>query len=247
MNPYLERDVAWHDFHERFLIFGAGIIGAQVRPDFVVKIDEHIYVREIDDESRRLIGRADLAVTPTRTVVGESAGTALKEAPARVRLPEVDIARESYLEIRDRQSQELVTVLELLSPSNKRLGPDREQYLGKRGQILASGVHLVEIDLLRGGEPMPSQDRPACLYSILISRAEQRPDAGFWPVALRERLPAIGIPLRPPDRTATLDLQELLHRVYDEAGYEFYAYNADPVPPLNPDDLAWARQLIAPR
>ena len=40
----------------------------------------------------------------------------LLEVPARVRLPAVDHERLSYLEIRDRQDRELVTVVELLSP-----------------------------------------------------------------------------------------------------------------------------------
>ncbi|MBV8606941.1 MAG: DUF4058 family protein, partial [Singulisphaera sp.] len=120
MNPYLERDVAWHDFHERFVILGAGIIGAQVRPHYIVKIDEHVYIHELGDESRRLEGRADQGLTPTRMSTAPTPGVGLIEAPARIRLPEVDVAREAYLEIRDRDAQELVTVLELLSPSNKR-------------------------------------------------------------------------------------------------------------------------------
>jgi hypothetical protein len=46
MNPYLERDVAWHDFHERFVILGAGILGAAVRPHYVVKVDEHVDIHD---------------------------------------------------------------------------------------------------------------------------------------------------------------------------------------------------------
>jgi hypothetical protein len=244
MNPYLERDVSWHDFHERFVILGAGIIGAQVRPHFIVKIDEHVYIHEPGDASRRLLGRADLGLAPTRWPTAPAPGVGLLEAPARIRLPEVDVAREAYVEIRDRHSQELVAVLELLSPSNKRAGPDREQYLAKRGRILASPAHLVEIDLLRGGEPMPPQERPDCIYSVLVSRAEERPLAGFWPIGLRERLPAIPIPLRPPHAEATLDLQELLHRVHDEAGYEYYIYEGEPQPPLASEDAAWARPFL---
>jgi hypothetical protein len=244
MNPYLEREVAWHDFHERFVILGAGMIGAQVRPHFIVKIDEHIYVHELGDESRRLAGRADLALAPTRRPSAPAAGAGLLEAPARILLPEVDLVREAYLEIRDRHSQELVTVLELLSPPNKRAGPDRDQYLAKRSQILAGTAHLIEIDLLRGGEPMPSRQRPACCYSVMVSRVEDRPEASFWPIGLRDALPAVPVPLRPPHRDVALDLRALLDRVYDEAGYEYYVYGGDPSPPLAPEDASWARQLV---
>lgn len=91
---------------------------------------------------------------------------------------------------------------------------------------------------------MPLRNRPTCDYGVLVSRAEQRPRAGFWPVLLRDRLLVIPVPLREPDPDAQLDLQEMLHRLYDAAGYEDYIYDGLPEPPLNPDDDAWARQLV---
>src|SRR3954447_22512757 len=243
MNPYLEQDDAWHDFHEKFLPAIAERLVAQVRPNYIVKIDEHIYVHEMPVEPRRFLGRADVAVgrTPTPGAVRAKAG--VLEAPARVRLPAQDVERLAFLEIRDRHSRELIAVVELLSPSNKRPGPDREQYLAKREQLLGSRAHLVEVDLLRGGRPMPMDDRPECDYSVLVSRAEDRPLAGFWPIRLRDPLPAISIPLRLPDEEARLDLQEALHRVYDASGYEDYIYAGAPEPPLAPDDAEWARQV----
>jgi hypothetical protein len=188
MNPYLEQDDAWHDFHERFIPFVATLLGGQLRPRYIVKIDEHIYVHELADESRRWVGRADVSLGrgSPESAHEPAAGTAagLLEAPARVRLPAVDRERLSYVEIRDRRDRELVTVVELLSPSNKYVGPDREQYLAKRWEIINGPAHLVEIDLLRGGPPLPAVGRPTCSYSVLVSRVERRPDAEFWPISL---------------------------------------------------------------
>ncbi len=212
MNPYLEQDDVWHDFHERFLPAAAEVIGAQVQPNYIVKIDEHVYVHELPAGSRRLSG--------------------------------VDVESESFIEIRDRRSRERVCVIELLSPANKRPGPDREQYLAKRGMLLNSPAHLVEIDLLRSGEPMPSEGRPVCAYSVAVSRVEERPDAGFWPIGLRDRLPEIPIPLRTPHPDARLDLQALLNRIYDAAGYAYYIHEGSPAPPLSPEEAAWARPLF---
>ncbi len=158
----------------------------------------------------------------------------------------VDVERLSFVEIRDRRDRQLVTVLELLSPSNKRQGPDREQYLAKRRQLLASDVHLIEIDLLRGGPRMPVEGLPDCDYCIVVSRVENRPEVGIWPIRLRARLPVIPIPLRAPDADARLDLQEALNHLYDAAGYEDYIYTGAPQPPLHPDDAAWARQFLPP-
>ncbi len=246
MNPYLEQDDAWHDFHERFLPMVADRLVEQVRPNYIVKIDEHVYIHEMPDEPRRFLGRADLAVGRS-DAAGEprpGAGVGLVEAPVRVLLPAMDTERVAYVEVRDRRSRELVTLVELLSPSHKRPGADREQYLAKRAALLASPVHLVEIDLLRGGRPLPLADRPESAYAVMVSRSEHRPGADLWPIGLRDRLPTVPVPLRAPDAEARVDLQEILHRLYDAAGYEDYIYGGQPDPPLGLDDRAWADRLV---
>ena len=248
MDPYLEQDDAWHDFHERFIPLVATLLGGQLRPRYIVKIDEHIYVHELAARSRRLVGRADISLgrgaRPAARGPAPGAAAGLLEAPVTVRLPGVDRERLSYVEIRDRKNRELVTVVELLSPANKGPGPDREQYVAKRMEILNGPVHLVEIDLLRGGSPMPAEGRPRCSYSVLVSRAERRLDAGFWPISLRERLPEIPVPVRPPDLDARLDLQAVLDRIYDDAGYGDYIYEGTPRPRLGKKDADWARQFL---
>ena len=103
------------------------------------------------------------------------------------------------MEIRDRQSRQLVTAVELLSPTNKRPGPDREQYLRKRRQYVQARVHLVEIDLLRNGPRLPLEDLPECDYYVLVGRSGEYPRVAVWPLRLRDSLPTIPIPLHPPD------------------------------------------------
>ncbi len=250
MDPYLEQEDARNDFHGRFIPLVATLLGGQLRPRYLVKIDEHVYVHERTAGSRRLAGRADISVgcgsrkAVRRPAVAAAAG--LLEAPVTVRLPAVDRERLSFVEIRDRRNRELVAVVELLSPANKRPGPDREQYLARRMRILNGPVHLVEIDLLRGGLPMPAEGRPRCSYSVLVSRAERRLDAGYWPISLRERLPEIPVPIRDPDPDARLDLQAVLDRIYDDAGYADYIYEGRPRPPLGRKDADWARPFLPP-
>lgn len=203
INPYLEQEDAWNDFHERFIPAAAEEIGRQVEPAYIVKIEQNVYVHEI-------------------------------------------VERQSFLEIRDRAGRKLVTAVEL-SPSNKRSGSDRQQYLHKRKQYAESGVHLVEIDLLRGGPRMPLVPLPPCEYYVVVCRAEKRPNEGIWPVRLHEPLPTIPIPLHAGDADATLDLQALLHRVYDAAGYRHYIYDSPPDPPLPKEDAAWAEAIVQTR
>jgi hypothetical protein len=245
MNPYIEEDAYWHDFQLEFLPAIRERLVSQVRPKYIVMLDEHVYVREVPREPRRFVGRADASLAAPRVPrTKEPVGVGLLEAPAQVQLPAQDMHRVPFLEIRDRHGRELITVLEFLSPSNKRGGPDREQYLAKREQLLKSEAHFVEIDLLRGGRPMPLRKRPRCDYSVLVSRSTERPWAGFWPIRLRERLPVVPIPLRPADQNAQIDLQEILNRIYDATGYDDFIYAGRPEPELSTRDTAWACQLL---
>jgi hypothetical protein len=160
-------------------------------------------------------------------------------------LPEFDTEALSYLEIRDRENNELITVVELLSPTNKYAGPDREQYLAKARRLQQSWVHFVEIDLLRGGPRMPWLDMPECDYCAVVSRFETRPRAGIWPLHLRDRLPVLPIPLRHGDADAQVDLQQALHHVYDAAGYAYHIYSGPPEPALSPANATWAAPIVA--
>jgi hypothetical protein len=242
MNPYLEQEAVWHDFHESFLPVARELLSAEVRPHYIVKIDEHVYIHELSDEPRRFIGRGD--VTLAQRDEHTAAVSATLQAPSRVRLPAVDTEQLSYLEIRDRRDMRIVTVIELLSPSNKQPGPDREQYVAKRAQLLRSAVHFVELDLLRGGPRMPLEDLPPCDYYALVSRVDERPQAGVWPIPLRDPLPVIPIPLVAPHQDARLDLKHVLDRVYDAAGYEDYIYDGEPRPPLSTEHAEWARRFL---
>jgi hypothetical protein len=62
---------------------------------------------------------------------------------------------------------------------------------------------------------------------------------------LRDPLPTIPIPLRAPYGNVELDIQSVLHGVYDRAGYQDYIYLEKPNPPLSAEDAAWAQSLIA--
>ena len=91
---------------------------------------------------------------------------------------------------------------------------------------------------------MPAEGRPKCAYSVLVSRVERRLDADLWPIALRDRLPEIPVPVRSPDADARLDLQAVLDRIYDDAGYSDYIYEGTPRPKLAGKDAVWARQFV---
>ena len=250
MNPYLEQPAAWKDFHTRFIPLAASIISRQIRPRYFVKIEEHLYIHEPSAQERFALGRPELSVhthagTPS---VLPSSGS-LATAPGRVGLL-TGVTEETvpYLEILDRDNREVVTVVELLSPANKDNGPNREQYLSKMTRLLASKTNVVEIDLLRGGPRMPWDRLPACDYYALVSRADARtahpPWADVWPVGIRQPLPDVPVPLRGGESEASLELQGLIHQIYDDADYGLYIYATPPEPRLRSDDAAWAAGIL---
>ncbi len=202
MNPYLERDTVWSDFHSEYCKAIKKALVPQVQPEFYVKFNEHIYVHD----GMRL--------------------------------------RVLFVEIFDKEDNTLVTLIELLSPANKKKGADRDQFLAKRWQILKSSVDYVEIDLQRGGPRLPMEGMPPCDYYVLVSRAADRPDMGLWPISLRKPLPIVPIPLPAPKKEVRLNLQELLHQAYDEAGYANYIYSGPPTPRLRADDARWAKRFV---
>jgi hypothetical protein len=247
MNPYLEHEDAWHNFHVQFPYAAIAALVPQVRPKYYVKADEQIYIHEMPEDRSGLAGRSDIFVGRSDVATSKPGSAAVATAPSgEVPLPRVDIVRIPFVQIRDRRNRQLVTLIELLSPSNKRGGADRHQYELKRANLLSSQAHFVEIDLLRGWPRMPGLDRIASNYCVLVSRYERRPNADVWAFSVRDPLPRIPIPLLEGDPDAVLDLKALLDRLYDEGGYEEFIYQTEPEPPLSASDLAWARGLIPP-
>lgn len=244
MNPYLEQEDVWHDFHERFIPAAAEALLPQLLPNYIVKIDQHAYIHELPAEERHFIGRPDIAIADQRPASTMNRAASVAAAPVYGQLPvAIDVERQSFLEIRDRLSREIITVIELLSPSNK--GTDREQYLGKRDQFLRSSAHFIELDLLRGGRRLPVDGLPNCDYYALVSRSQERPQVAIWPFRLADPLPPVPVPLRGNDPDAKLDLRQALDRVFDAAGYQFYIYGNSPDPPLSPGDAQWAGQFVS--
>ncbi|MGH7138207.1 MAG: DUF4058 family protein [Pirellulales bacterium] len=242
MNPYLEQDDVWEDFHHNFFTWTQASLNSRLGENYFARIEARLYIRELSGDERRFFGRADVGVSSRGGPQPQTAVVEL-DAPVELVLPAVDIGRESWLEIRDRRDRRVVTVIELLSPTNKRRGPDRDAYLSKRNGILASRTHLVEIDLRRGGERPSLPPLPDCDYYVFISRYEARPRIGFWPIGLRDPLPTISVPLSDPDPPIELDLQQLLHQTYDSADYGKTIYAETPDPPLSKTDAEWARQF----
>jgi hypothetical protein len=223
-----------------------------LRPRYEIDPEERIYIETTADESRGY--RADVAVSVGSPGGGRASSTAdldLEPSVYSLPLPVEMEEREAYLVIRKTGQREVVSVIEVLSPGNKRSGSDgRREYLKRRHDVLRSNSHLVEIDLLLAGQRLPTVRPllPTTDYCAFVCRADQRPQAEVFEWTLRMRLPRIPVPLLPGDDDAIIDLQAALTAVYDRSGYDYSVHYDKPLRlPFRPADEAWLREVMTTR
>jgi hypothetical protein len=247
MDPYLEEPSLWPDFHATMLVAIRAALHATLPPRYAPYLDRYVWLEDAEQQRER--GGAPDTYVADR---GGEGGTAVATlpAPATVVLPAVLREGSRFIRIVDRANRRVVTVIELLSPSNKTPGTDRDAYLNKRRSYFATRTNLVEIDLRRAGQRPPPED-PDDLerdYRILVCRASEFPTASVWRFGVRDPFQPIPVPLDPPDGDVVLDLKRCLDRAYDEAPYATdIDYTQPPVPRLLDEDATWAQELLASR
>jgi len=251
MDPYLERPGLWKQVHTGLIIDIQKYLARLLRPKYQVAVEQRTFVSLAG--ANKLVGEPDVLVVglPAKQPNGHNATTpasatvALAEAPVAyvVDLPMPEEVTERWLEVRDVVTASPVTVIEILSPSNKL--EERQRYEKKPLKILGSMTHLIEIDLLRSGKPMTMHGEiPTSHYRILISRSPDRPQAEVLLFTVRSAIPDVPIPLLPDDGEPALPLNRILHNLYDQAGYDlFINYAEPPLPPFAGEDARWVADL----
>lgn len=245
MNPYLENPELWSEVHHRLITAIADAIESDLNRDYRVAIEKRTYLSEGESV---LVGIPDVSVLSQRSTTSQNQSTTLSALgePVTVTVPMPETVREGYLEIREVVTGYVVTVIEVLSPANKRAGKGRVAYETKRREVLGSPTHLVEIDLLRGGKPMRilSKTQPSD-YRILVSQGNRRPLAQLYSFSIRREIPKFLLPLRSEDTEPLVDLQTLLIGVYERARYDLAIdYSLEPVPLLKEEDKIWVDALL---
>jgi hypothetical protein len=241
MDPYLE-GALWPDVHHS--------LAYAIRRHLVTKLPEQYIARIevavlLDEQPENEIGimYPDVEVL-RKNKVQEPAG--VYTTPATFQLDELKPVevRTSSVHIRDAQNQQLITAIEILSPVNKR-GKGAHQYQLKRQTLKESGVHLLEIDLLRRGHRAVSPAQlPKCDYLISLLRAHAK-NTDLWVLQLRDKLPILPIPLKSPDEDIALPLGQIFNEIYTESRYgRSVDYNTAPPPPqLSEEDLTWVKKI----
>jgi hypothetical protein len=252
MDPYLENRRLWPVFHKAFISALMFELNEFLPPGFVASQDERVYLAPADRE-----------IQPDSIVFAVAANPPDKPLPSHTTLTEEDPPivleatpeeqREPYIEILTTgEEAEVITVIELLSPKNKyQSGKGWQEYHRKQEQVLRSGAHLIEIDLLRGGnhavalERERLSDREPFDYLISLHRAQTGNRFEAWPLTIQQRLPRIRIPLTAEYPDLIFDMQVPFNRTFEGGRFvQRIDYRQEPTPRLSLLHKSWADQLL---
>ncbi|MEL6455801.1 MAG: DUF4058 family protein [Cyanobacteria bacterium J06623_5] len=240
MNPYLESPHRWPEMHTWLIVELARAINPQLLPKYRAAVETRVYI----DTTPVGIPDASIYRQESQSNLSNKKTVATVITPERVTVPMPWEVSERYLEIREVSTQKVITVIEVLSPANKRTGEGRTKYIEKRQKVLGSATHFVEIDLLRKGKPMPIECSQPADYQILVSRANERPSAERYAFNLREPVPQFLLPLTNEDAEPIVDLKSLLETVCQDTGIAIgIDYTVQPQPTLSTEDFAWVQSL----
>jgi Protein of unknown function (DUF4058) len=244
--PYLEAPEFWSEVHNRMIVAIADDLAPKLRPRYRVAIEQRVYLSSTA-ESQLVV--PDVTVTDRSPTASPAVATLTPPTtkPITISLELPEEVRESYLEVREAATGRVVTIVELLSPKNKRNGEGRIAYDRKRQQVLASAIHFVEIDLLRQGQPFPlGQQQVAMPYYILVARGDRRPNADLYPFTLREAMPSFALPLEGSEAEPVVVLQEIFDGLYDRAGFDLAIDYGKPIPKpqLSTEETAWMEKIV---
>ena len=243
MDPYLEHPALWADVHNSLITAIRDVLSPILRPRYYVGLERRAYLLTPDDIV--LVSRPDITVVQAHGPQPLSNLPLAEAGVMEVEMPTAEEISETYLEVHEVGTGKLITLIEVLSPVNKLNEAGREQYERKRANVLLTRTNLVEIDLLRSGEPMPVDKKVQSDYRILVSRGSRRPKAQLYFYNLRQPIPSFHVPLLPGDAEPLLEVGKVLHELYDRAAFDLRLdYTRPAVPPLSEPDAAWAVDLI---
>jgi hypothetical protein len=255
MNPFLESPSLWEGVHTRLVVAFANQLQPALDDRYVASVEERVYIegpaQRIPDVwiSRTAAEKSGSGAFQTTAVLAPGSDAAIV-----AEVEDLEI-HQKFIEILDAyDGMRVVTIIELLSPSNKRPGIGQQSYRDKQQRILESDCNLVEIDLLRS-EPRTlsipqwklDQLEPFD-YITCVNRSQLRKRFELYPTTLQQRLPRVAVPVSAGDSDVVLDLQSALQQVIQEGRYDKRVnYDRPCDPPLAAKDDAWLRERIANR
>jgi hypothetical protein len=246
MDPYLETH--WLDVHTALIAESRRALNRSLPDGLVARAEERIAIDSDGDAELR--ASPDVFVYSPSTWPSDQAasGAIVVEAPYKM-VVNLDPVKERSVRVENQDGQ-LITVIEFISPWNKRM-PGLKAYQATRAELLNAGVHVVEIDLVRSGnwqalfKPHTCAAKAISLYRVTVRTTEIPPPVYVYPINLKDPLPEIQIPLRATDPKVMLPLQPMIEAIYADGRYgKTLDYTRPLDPPLSADDQQYASSLI---
>jgi Protein of unknown function (DUF4058) len=242
----------WGDFHTPYIAALTVALKARLLPiGYTAHVEDSLQIRRADGSTR--FPRADLSIydlQPSRArsqLLPDATDTA--HVLSGLVLPLVDVLDETPITEKpfraialyprpsevDARSDQPVAWIEVLSPTNKRPGDDRERYLGKRTNLLAQSIVFVEIDFLHETPPtlrrVPDYSQhdaqtarhitPPHPYRIMVFDPRPNLDEGQASInefGVDDPIPTVIIPLNGDDQI-DVDFGSVYRKLYQDMLY----------------------------
>lgn len=253
MDPFIESPQFWAGFHNGLANVIMGYLNQRIMPGYYAQTIPAVTYDVIEINTGLLdsshVFFPDVSIWESSSLVETTAKSTLTITPptAESVMPyEVEL-HYFNVEIRYVETDELVTVIEILTPVSKRAGHEaHEDYLRKRRDLVRAGVNLLEIDLLRAGTRPPLiKPVPRAPYYVTLSRRNRRPRVEVWPIQLQDHLPVLPVPLVEPDPDVPLDLGTLVQTIYNNGPYAAAINYRDPLPsPLTDEETQFVQECL---
>jgi hypothetical protein len=264
-----QAEEGWADFHGPHITDIYRDMNRKLLPmGYIAHVERSMQIRRWDDMPVR--PRSDILIRDTQPERGRQPAPAVLAEPAHSTVADLLLATEdsekpwraiAIYRGERRQADTPVAWLEILSPTNKRPGADRRDYIAKRQNLLDAGVVFVEIDYLH---EYPSTFRSLLDYTRPDERDEAhpyhivmldpRPDIWTGPAVnngfnVDDPIPPLTITLLENDQL-TIDFDELYQNSFEAGFYgdHYIDYAALPVhfDRYSPADQARiARRMLA--
>jgi hypothetical protein len=247
MDPYLE--MHWLDVHGALIAETRRLLNRSLPQGLVARMEERVAI-DGDDGRELRVGPDVFVYNPAAGPWDQPSGGAMViDAPFKL-VVDLQPVIQRYIRIINQDGQ-LITVIEFVSPSNKR-GDGLDAFQTKRSELLGAGVHVVEIDLVRAGDwrmllqPHVCPVEAEATYRVTVRPGGNPSTAYLYPIRLQHTLPEIQIPLRKDDPRLMLPLQPMIETIYADGRYGMTLDYSRPLdPPLSADDRRFVTECVA--
>lgn len=255
MDPYLEDSELWSGFHQKLAVEISNQLNQYIGPKYYADVETHTATDEIGISLPRHDVYPDVGVFKPHQSSGSIAEVVMAPPAPIERTILTTTIKLRAVKVYLTKTGQLVTTIEILSPYNKR-GQGLQAYREKRNRLLKSPVHLVELDLLRGGtRPGPELVEPPLEsdYLLLVNRTYEEVftegalrTSEIWDLALNQPFPLLPIPLLKPDPDVVLNLQRAMAAIYQRSGYDWRIDYRRPIPApkLRPTIKTWLQKTL---